>query len=96
VKEITMVMVKQPKLLKTFCDLCGTEQIGGTWTNDGIVKANLEREVKIKYKELISDPDGGGESHTYELDICPTCFLTKVKPMLEQLGAKVEVKTVIF
>lgn len=74
-------------LVKTTCDLCGTEAKDGRWASD-IYEVN-EVEVTVRQKDGHNYPEGGfGEE--YVVDLCPTCFKERLIPWLQSEGASVE------
>ena len=76
------------------CDLCPAEtkhEIGGdgNWGTP-YTYSGKEITVEVRFREEISDHDGGGQVKEVEADLCPNCFLTKLVPWLESQGAKVK------
>lgn len=87
--------VKQEHLVEMVCDLCGAKQRYdgytpaklGEWEHDvgdlgrHGVKVTVQRESNVRYGR-----DGGGECHTTEFDLCPTCF-ERLAQWLQEQGA---------
>lgn len=78
-------------LEKMTCDLCGREAPGGKWI-DGVYE---DKEVKVSFKTGHSYPDGGYYTK-FSVDICPGCFMDKVRPWLESQGAVMRKEEIDF
>ncbi len=73
--------VKETKLFHHYrCDLCG--EVRGVLQTD---KTGNASEVEIKANIGDCWPEGDDRT-TYVVDICPPCFVAKVKPAIEALG----------
>ena len=73
-----------PASVKTFeshvtCDICGE-----TIKPEGRFEV---RDVQISYKRGTNHGNDGGDTLTDEIDCCVDCFVAKVKPAIEALGA---------
>ncbi len=72
-KEVTKKVVDKTT---TICDFCKEEIKNKDFRVDD---ATLECKVGYCYPE-------GGSATTYIVDICPNCFIDKVKPWVESQG----------
>lgn len=64
-----------------FCDLCGSEcDAANGWYDHSLVT------IRADLGEIY--PEGDDCRDRYETDVCPRCFLEKVKPALEAIGSK--------
>lgn len=79
--------------VKRTCDLCGKETTDGDNWRDASVYDVEETEVSVtvKHKSGESYPSGG-HSDDIVVDLCPSCFTTKLVPWLQSQGVKVEAK----
>jgi hypothetical protein len=76
---------------KTLCDCC---QAPTPWPDpDGRHRSSYDvNEVEIRHKHGTSFPEGS-DLEVLDLDICPTCFVEKIVPMLGLLGIKINYKS---
>ena len=92
-------MIKQETRTETYervrtvsitCDLCGaTSHLGDSWGAD--VFTVLGTEVKLEQGHRYPE---GGNITTTRIDICPTCFVEKLVPWVEQQGGRARVDEV--
>jgi shikimate 5-dehydrogenase len=79
--------------VKRTCDLCGkATKDGDNWQDASVYDvAETEVSVTVKCKEGENYPSGG-HSDDIVVDMCPSCFTTKLVPWLQSQGVKVEAK----
>ena len=78
VKLVTIPEHQEPQVTSVLCDLCGKE-----------IKPSPRGEVnrvEIEHTYGTSWPECGGGSILF-FDVCPECFMGKVVPALEEMGA---------
>lgn len=86
-KVTEQVTTKKLKVIR--CDLCDRKATTEDWdaavydTDDTTVKVEVSHVVGVNYPE-------GGQSTTYRVDICPSCFEKKLIPWLVSQGADIE------
>ena len=71
------------------CDLCGAVGKDGTWERGVWEVNNTTVEVAIHQKEGQSYPEGGWGTE-YTIDLCPSCFVNRLVPWLQDQGADIE------
>lgn len=78
------------------CDLCGLPATNGEWpTASTYDVAETEVAVTVTHKSGEAYPSGG-HSDDIVVDMCPSCFTTKLVPWLQSQGAKVEAKRITW
>lgn len=72
------------RILTITCDMCHVTVTGDTWAPDTFTIA----ETKVSYKHGTTAPywDGGGEYTKLFIDICPSCFVSRLLPWLKTQG----------
>lgn len=65
------------------CDICKKKYKGRNWERENY--SALETEIKLTTG--FAYPEGGSGEETI-FDICPTCFIDKLIPMLKELEAE--------
>ena len=68
------------------CDVCGKATNQNNWQKDNF--DCTESTVYLCVGE--SYPDDSGFGNTYEVDICPDCFINKLIPWIESFGGEVK------
>jgi hypothetical protein len=79
--KTVQVPAKESKVLyKTTCDLCGGEITSACYDAE---------EVEIRHRTGSNYPEGGSGEEV-EVDMCGTCFDSKLVPWLREQGANPE------
>jgi hypothetical protein len=90
-EEIPETTVRR-KFVKRTCDLCGAEAKDFcSWTSHDHAMGEHD-ETKLRVEVQRQKSTGYPETSwgtTWEADICPTCFATKLVPWLRSQGATV-------
>ncbi len=72
------------------CDLCGTTSTRQEhWGRTSYEVNETEVSITVAHKTGISYPEGGS-GQLLDVDICPSCFQSKLIPWLKSQGAKIE------
>lgn len=74
---------KNTYLVITTCDICGDQTEGHNWAKGG-----FDRQFISVKNSVGTDFYGDRSGTTYNYDICPGCFIDKLEPFLQSLGAK--------
>jgi len=83
--EVPAKAATTQQLNKRVCDLCGFSAKGEDW-GAGFYEVNeTEVRVEVRHKEGSSYPEGG-DGTEYDIDICPSCFVNKLVPWVEEEG----------
>jgi hypothetical protein len=88
-REVTTTYAKE-----VVCDLCGSVALipHRPWSEN----VGHTSEVTISYIEGLADYDGGGNTRTSSVDVCPECFKSRLIPWLESQGAKITTEELDF
>lgn len=71
------------------CDLCGTLAKDGCWEKSMYEVNEVDISMICHHREGDSYPSGDGSGDDCTVDLCPTCFRTKLVPWLQSQGAKI-------
>jgi len=82
-------IVKQQRLKKLTCDLCGAEGVGEGWKSSEWNVNETKMKVTVTQTEGLSYPEGGTGTE-YVIDLCPECFKNRLVPWLTSQGAEIE------
>lgn len=74
------------------CDLCGAKGKEGFWGQNKWTNGDYDiDETTVAFKSGSAYPEGGSYK-SWSVDICSNCFNTKLRPWLEQQGAKFDME----
>ncbi len=74
------------KIVGTKCDLCGVQTVNGQWVCHVGDWGHDFHDVTIKYVHCNTGPEQPVSEET--TDLCPDCWIGRVKPSLLALGVK--------
>ena len=83
---------------KVTCDLCSEERAeSDNWPKSQNHNCNGHnvRETTVGYEYGMTYPEGG-RIEVLSFDICPSCFINKLIPWVEQQGGKVSTKEIDY
>lgn len=93
-KELQSVNVVQKTVVAKICDLCGAREDDTTdWPLPKGTETYGDHDVDVKlvarWAWYANHCDGGGESWSIEIDLCPACIVDRVLPWLKSQGATI-------
>jgi hypothetical protein len=77
-------------LTELTCDICKRKAPSPSRYNPWAEGRFDVTDVRVRYEDGDSYPEGGGSGDEVFFDICPECFVNRVVPAIEAMGATLQ------
>lgn len=88
-KKTELKTYETKQVIEIICDICGSIGRFGDWAHDDIYGVAT---TQVSFRSGSDYGSDGGMGTTVFADICPDCFMKKLKPALEAIGCKFQLE----